>query len=267
MNSAAIEPVRWPARRWVYAVSAVFIAHAALVFISSHQEQRPPEQPIFRTAIHLIGTGENERQLAASSGVDDPTLLALPSLRGFSGPAWLAFPALEYQPAEWVEPPHWLSLNSAGLSSTFSRFVVTNTTPPMTVADKPLPPLPGYDPRFPNEPLPAQSRLRIEGDLAARPLVLALDLRSWTHPEILSNTMIHAAVDAEGFTFSQVLLHGSGSREADSFALSLAANARFRPLPREQRATAGADTLTWGRLVFQWHTLPLAVTNITSVQP
>ena len=267
MNSTTLEPVRWSGRRWMYAVAAIFFLHAGLVFLLGHREQRPPERPIFRTSIHLVSDPETARRLAGQPETDDPTLLSLPSLRGFSGPAWLAFPTLEYQPAESVEPPHWLPLDNAALSSTFSQFVRTNAVSPMTIADKPLPPLPSFDPRFPNEPLPAQSQLRLEGDLAVRPLLAPLDLKSWAHSEILSNTTVQAAVDATGYTFSPVLLGGSGLKEADLHALMLAANARFRPLPRHQQASEGAGLLTWGRLVFQWHTLPMSATNASPAPP
>ena len=265
MNSAALEPVRWPRRRWVCAVGAVFLIQAGLVFLFGHRTQRRPEPPIFRTTIHMVT--DPVAPLDSLPGMDDPTLLALPSLRGFSGPAWLTFSPLEYQPAEWVEPPHWLSLDSNALSSTFSRFIRTNVISPPLIADKPLPPLPGYEPNFPNEPLPSHSQLRLEGNLASRRLLAPLELQSWPYSEILSNTTVQAAVDAAGFTFSTVLLAGSGLKEADQFALKLASGARFRPLPRGQRAPDALGPVTWGRFVFQWHTLPLPTTNLSSAQP
>lgn len=265
MNPTALELVRWPRRRWVYAVATVFLLQAGLVFLLGHRKQRVPEPPIFRTAIHM--QTDLTAPLDSLPGMEDPTLLALPSLRGFSGPAWLRFPPLEYQPAEWVEPPHWLALDTNALSATFSRFIRTNVISPPLIADKPLPPLPGYEPNFPNEPLPSQSQLRLEGDLAGRRLLAPLELQSWPHSEILSNTTVQAAVDAAGFTFSAVLLAGSGLKEADQFALKLASSARFRPLPRGQRAPGGLGPVTWGRFVFQWHTLPLPATNLSSAQP
>ena len=266
MNSTALEPVRWPRRRWAYAVGAVFALQAALVFLLSRQESPLPERPIFRTAIHLVAGEAAERQLASRAGLDEPALLALPGQRGFSGPAWLAFSALDYQPAEWVEPPHWLSFSAGELGSTFKRFVATNFISPALTADKPLPPLLRYEPSFPNEPLAGESQLRVEGELAGRPLLVALKPRSWPHSEILSNTTVQAAVDADGFVFSPVLVSGSGLREADAYALDLAAGARFRPLPRTSRTRDGNGPFTWGALVFQWKTLP-STTNLSAAQP
>lgn len=265
MNSVALEPTRWARRRWVYVVATVFLLQAGLVFLLGHRTHRRPEPPIFRTAIDMLT--DPACPLDSLPGMEDPTLLALPSLRGFSGLAWLRFPPLEYQPAEWVEPPHWLPLDTNALSSAFSRFIRTNVISPPLIADKPLPPLPGYEPNFPNEPLPSQSQLRLEGDLASRRLLAPLELQSWPHSEVLSNTTVQAAVDAAGFTFSAVLLAGSGLKEADQFALKLASGARFHPLPRSQRAPDGFGPRTWGRFVFQWHTLPLPTTNLSSAQP
>jgi len=267
MNSIPLEPGRWTRRRWALAVGAIFFLHAGLVFLLGHREDRAPERPIFRTAIRLVARPPVAQPPVSRPATDDPTLLALPSLRGFSGPAWLAFPTLAYQPAEWVEPSHWLSLDTQTLNSVFSQFIRTNTVSPARLADKPLPPLPGYEPRFPNEPLPAQSRLRLEGDLAVRPLLAPLELKSWAHSELLSNTIVQAAVDADGFTFSPVLLRGAGLKEVDLHALRLAASARFRPLSRGRRSPDGIGPLTWGRMVFQWHTLPLSATNSSPVQP
>jgi len=266
MNSATLEPVRWTRRRWLYAVAAVFLLQAGLVFLLGPRPQRLPEPPIFRTAIRML-TDPAVQLDSMAGGMEDPALLALPSLRGFSGPAWLTFPPLEYQPAEWVEPPHWLPLDSNGLSSTFSRFVATNRISPPLIADKPLPPLPRYEPNFPNEPLPTQSRLRIEGDLARRPLLAPIEPPSWPHTEMLSNTTIQASVDAAGFTFSAVLLVGGGLKEADAHALKLVSAARFRPLPRVQRGPDGTGPMSWGRFVFQWHTLPPPATNLSSALP
>ena len=266
MNSTALEPVRWPRRRWAYAVGAVFALQAALVFFLSRPEPRLPERPIFRTAIHLVAGEEAERQLASRAGMDEPALLALPGQRGFSGPAWLTFPPLDYQPAEWVEPPHWLSFDAGELGSTFKRFVATNFISPALTADKPLPPLPRYEPSFPNEPLAGESHLRITGELAGRPLLFPLQPKSWPHTEILSNTTVQAAVDADGFVFSPVLMAGSGLKEADVHALALAAGARFRPLPRAARTRDGNGPFTWGELVFQWKTLP-STTNLSVVPP
>ena len=264
MNPIPLEPARWTRRRWLHTIGAVFALQIGLVAYLGQRDQRPPERPIFRTAIQMIVDESAAQQLAALTASEDPTLLALPHLQGFSGAAWLRFAPLAFQPEQWDEPPHGLALADRSLGSTFSRFLVTNAVSPLLVPEKPIPPLPRYEPHFPNEPVQAQSRLRMEGDLAARPLVAPLQLKSWAHSEILSNSVVQIVVDAGGSTFSPVLLTGCGLDEADLYALKLASSAHFRPLPGDANGREGAGHLAWGKLIFQWHTLPVPATNLSA---
>ena len=66
-----------------------------------------------------------------------------------------------------------------------------------------------------------------------------------------------------GFTFSPpVVLSSSGSKTADQRALDLAKAARFKPVARPGPASPGRPpALTWGKLIFQWHTVELSATN------
>jgi hypothetical protein len=260
MKSEPLEPTRWSRRVWAYAVGAAFVLQAGLLFCFGRRELSPPERPSFGTAIYLPANPP-DASITNSVGIDDPTLLALPSLRGFSGEAWLKFPTLGYQSMEPPESTNWLHLEEHTLGAAFSQFVASNRAAPRLIADKPLPPLVRYEPNFPNEPVATQSRLRVEGQIATRALLSPPALPSWPNGEILSNTVVQVAVDPGGMTFSPVLLSHSGLKEADLLALNWAGHARFRPLPREMRIRDGAGSLTWGKLVFQWHTLPLPQTN------
>jgi hypothetical protein len=261
MNAAALEPVRWSKRRWIYTSAVIFLAQVFLAFFLGRGEPASPQRPPFRTAIYLAADGWSSNQLAQLSDLSDPLLLALPSLHGFSGPAWLRFASPSYRPTGWSEPPRWLPLDARELGQTFSQFVSTNQVPPHFATDKPLPSLVRYEPNFPNDPLPQKSRLRILGELAKRPLVEPLEIKSWPHTDILSNTTVEAMVNADGLTVSTRLLTESGRKEADLHALQLAASARFEPLPRDNEGRRATE-LTWGRLVFLWHTLPLPATNL-----
>ncbi len=267
MNTIAHDAPPWSRRHWVYAVAGVAVLQVALVYFLAQSPQRPPERPIFRTSIQLAADDEAIRSIASLPGLDDPTLLALPSLQGFSGAAWLKFPTLDYKPAEWVEPPHWLPLETQSLSGIFTQYIATNVITPLLIADKPLPPLQRYEPNFPTEPPPAQSLARVEGELSRRKLFAPVELKSWASSEILSNTVVQAAVDAAGFTFSATLLSSSGSPSADRHALTEALNARFRPLREMPAASEPTRALTWGRWIFQWHTLPVPSTNLAALTP
>lgn len=268
MNTVAAPPVPWPRRLWFYAISGVFLLQIGLVWQLAQRPQRPAERPIFRTTIQLSGDPEVLRRLSESTVMPDPTLLALPSLDGFSGPAWLRFPTLDFQPSERVDTTHALALDTQSLTATFSQFLATNVIAAPIIADKPLPPIPRFEPNFPFERPPTQTLARIEGALAARPLISGVELKSWPAAEILSNTVVQAAVDALGFTFSTTLLSGSGSTNADQHALTQAYNARFRPARPGTGATFDpARSLTWGRWIFQWHTVPLPATNVATATP
>lgn len=267
MSTSALDAPRWSRRHWAYAISSVAVLQMLLIYLLAEPGQRAPERPIFRTSIQLAADEEAVQRIIGLPGLEDPTLLALPSLDGFSGAAWLKFPTLDYKPAEWSEPAHWLPLDTQSLAGTFVRFVATNEIAAPLIADKPLPPLPRYEPNFPNEPVPTNSIVHRDGALAGRELVSRIDLPSWAASEILSNTVVQSAVDGAGTTFSALLLSSSGSTNADRHALSEVMNARFRPV-RDQGAVAGATlALTWGQWTFHWHTLPLPATNVAAIGP
>jgi hypothetical protein len=98
--------------------------------------------------------------------------------------------------------------------------------------------------------------------LASRRLLNPPKLQSWPASDLLTNSVMRVLVGADGTVISAIQLFtppGSGSKEADQQALDLSRAARFEPLH------TGAENLTFGTLIFQWHTLPL--TNAPSPTP
>jgi len=262
MNGRALEPIPWSRRRWLGMVTSLVVAQVCfIIFVGERILPGPPRSP-FSTAVHLVLDDSSRQQLAMQTGVSDPTLFALPSLRGFSGPAWMTSPSPEFRPPDWTNAPHWLPLAESSLGHTFEQYISTNQHPRLQLANKPLPP-PRAEPNFPNEPLPPFSRYRIEGDLANRPLLKPLELRSWEYTDLLSNTMVQAVVDADGRTLSARLISSSGDAKADAFALKTTTGARFQP----RIDSEGSKGLTWGRLAFLWHTLPIPVMNLPTAAP
>jgi hypothetical protein len=81
------------------------------------------------------------------------------------------------------------------------------------------------------------------------------------HPELLSNRVVRETVDGAGSSFSAGHLTESGFPAADQYALGFARELRFQPLARDQGPGDNPGALTWGRLIFQWHTLPLPPAN------
>ena len=266
MNATALEPVRWPLHRWIYASVVVFLVQVGLIWLLGERAKAPPSPVPFHTTIHLAADPWSVKQLADLPTLSDPTLFILPNLHGFSGAAWLNFKPQEYPRANWTEDPRWLALNQNALGETFMEFVATNVAQPLLIANQSMPKSIISDLTVPNPPVPAESQLRVEGNLARRPLLAPLALPAWPHMDLLTNTVVQTAVDVEGYPFSMILLSSCGLVQADEFAMNLVAGARFQPMAKQKRPRHEADALTWGKMIFQWHTLPPPNTN-TTFQP
>lgn len=259
---------RWGIRHWLYAVGAVLLLQVLLLAYFGQRTPAPaPVRAGFRTAIHFLDDPRAGARLNDLPGAGDPTLLALPSRLSFSGPGWLRGRDLGYQPEPWSESPRWLGLEARDLGRELAGLMATNGVATPTIADRPAPPLLRFEPRFPSEPLPAQSRLRAEGAVAARPLRFLPVLPPWPHADLLSNSVVQVVVDADGYPLSAEPVSGCGLPEADRQAVRLAMAVRFEPRPRAGRDDTGRGPLDWGRLIFLWATLPMAATNGTAALP
>ncbi len=162
---------------------------------------------------------------------------------------------LEYHPAEWTEPPRPLTPPLEGLGSALGEFVRNEAFRPFDVDNGRARQTEGALPILSEDLVETQSAASVEGDLARRPLLSSFNPGSQPAAEILSNSVVQIAVDAEGRVFSPALVQGSGSKAADTDALALAKSARFQPLMRSV-PNISAPSLTWGRVVFHWHTVP-----------
>jgi len=267
MSVALLEPPRWTTRRWLRTVALAFLAQAALIFLLVERQRPVPSPPTFATRIQLAADDSSALPLAESSAVSDPTAFALPNSHGFSGAAWLTFAPLAYQLTDWTEPPRWLALDERHLGQAFAAFVATNASPPLLIADKPLPRLTAAVIYAAAEPLSTQSVLRLEDDLARRSLVAPLPLPSWPNTDVLTNSIVQLLVDAQGQTLSAVLLAASGLSEADDYALKLAGGAHFQPLRRPDGRPDVTGPLSWGRMIFQWRTIASPATNAATGAP
>ncbi|HYV26449.1 MAG TPA: energy transducer TonB [Candidatus Eisenbacteria bacterium] len=268
MSSAHVEPVKWSRRRWGVVMLVVLALHLGVIF---WLREPPPvsaarSSPPFR--LRFASVGETQEGNLSATFVSDPTLFALPGRRGFSGQAWLKFTPLAHRIENWVEPPTWLDLPVGKLGESFSRFITTNAPPSYHIADQPLPTATILDVVVPAAMVETQSVLRIEGSLARRGLLTPLALRSWPHRDLLPNSVVEVIVDAVGLPISARLLAESGRADVDQAALTLAKTARFRPLQvrEENRPLVNAPEMTFGKLIFEWHTVPLAATN-SPVEP
>jgi TonB family protein len=261
MSAQPPQPPRWPLRRWAITTLIVFAGQLGCIFwLSASSQSRTRTVFASPPNIHLAASRSN-----LVLALNDPTLFALPHGQTFSGQAWLTLPNQTFESFVWSENGSnvWFDLNTDELGSAFRKALENESAiipPPVAPAGerRRLPELPAAD------LFRTHSTLVLGPELAQRRLNGTFALRSWSHTDILTNSIVQVLVDAQGRTVSCTLLPpGSGLSEADQQAVALARAARFQPVRPEgpdhtRIPTAG---LTLGQMIFQWHTLLLPDTN------
>jgi len=263
MTSSLVEPQHWSRRRWWGAISLVFLVQLALIFwLGDTRLVRPrPAAPGF--TFRLAGSGS-----AGLLALRDPTWFVLPHPQGFRGPVRAETRAPELRSPAWLEWTNRLLLPAAQPGAAFNRFVESNDfSPPLRA--------PAYRPELALPNLPPlviameRSSLRLASGLAHRRLLTPPQLPSWTNSEILTDTVVQVLVDADGRPVSVTLLSSSGYQSADQYALDQAKAARFDAVGRNLTGDAPdpASQLSWGRMVFRWHTIPTPPANAPTAMP
>ena len=263
--AAPLSPERpWSPRRLRGFILLCFIGQVLFILLFGERRVAALKPAPFGTGIHLVSDPWSMEQLAAFSELSDPSAFALPSLEGFSRAGWLTYKPVPDEFAEAPAAPKWLQPDANTLGQNLAAYVATNALPPIRIGDASMPEIVGFQPRPSAELEFAHSELQIAGALTQRKLLTPPALPSWPHTEVLTHSVVHLVVDAEGAPVSAALVSGSGLREADNYALAAAKRLRFRP----ERAR---ETITSGTANFRWHTLPpSAATNILSpglIQP
>jgi hypothetical protein len=241
---------------WI-AVALVFVTQIGLAFWLGSRSLPAPEHQEAAPAIQLFPGGQEE--LLA---LQDPTLFVLPHRENFSGEAWLKVPRQDFRPESWTEPTLPLPLPPEQLGAAFASFMQTNAAPRFQTAMGSEPVLETTE--VPSaESISVRSTLRIEGELAKRHLLVPVHLQPQINPDLLLNTEVQLLVNGEGMAHSAVVIPpGSGNPAVDQAALALARGARFEALKAE--TTGGHEKITFGKLIFEWQTLPPAPTNAPS---
>jgi hypothetical protein len=252
MTSASVEPRPWSLRRWGGMVVLVFLVQLGLIFWLGTRTPILPRPAAAALTLHLAAPASAELQ-----ALYDPTLFTLPHAEGFSGQAWQRVRRPEFRSFEWSAPPNRLPRAVDQIGAVFTRLVETSfiDTLRQPAQSEPNPTLPNLPPLA---LLQDQSVLQLEDGLAQRRLLAPLQLKSWSNPDILTDTVVQVVVDAEGRPVSPTLLSGSGLAAADQYALDQARAARFEPLSRNpaEAAPNPMARLNWGKMIFRWHTLP-----------
>jgi TonB family protein len=263
MTAASAAPRSWPRRRWGIVVAFVFVLQLGLIFGLSEKRLAQLRPPRSEPALHLAGASD-----ADLLALSDPTLFALPHAEGFSGLAWLRAQPPPTNSFDWSEDPRFLQLATQQLGGTFGCAVEPEPSASLLSFTRPEPVLmmTGAGP----PPAQANSSLRLEDGLAGRKLVVPIKLPPQQYTDLLTPSVVQVVVDSEGRPISvPVLLLSSGSADADNLALHLARIARFNSV-----STGGPGKpanpiaqLAWGRMIFEWQTLPKTATNAVSTGP
>jgi hypothetical protein len=242
--------------RWLGWLLVVCLVQIALIFWMSDYTPAKIRKPAAAPVLRMVGRGSAE--LLALS---DPTLFALPHFRGFSGDAWLTPPPPPNRAFEWTEEPRWLPFQQQEFARTKTDSKTNTALNAFEVisrfAPEPSSLVISAPPQFREK-----SAIRIDG-LATRRLLSLPNLPSWSSTNVLTNTVLRVMIDAKGIPRSQTVLVRSGFSEADAYALKIARDLRFEPVPETPRAAANPSVpaLSWTEVVFLWHTLPATKTN------
>jgi hypothetical protein len=255
-----------PGGRWWLLVLIIFLGQVAVIFWLSDRtpSDRTPIRPLPPPAqpaplVEVAGTNWNELM-----ALTDPTLFALPRPHGFAGLAWLPAPPPVHHPFAWNEPAPEADITPDSLVGALFALLQTNGLQAFESSPAALPQLtlPVSEGEL---ELPQASSLRFADGLEDWRLAQPIKLPAWPATDLLTNTVVRVMLDRRGEPISAVLLnlHGSGSRAADDFALDQTMRARFvPPQPSLPRPSANPlSGLSWGTLVFRWHTVPAAETN------
>ncbi len=263
MTSIYAESEPWTRGRWWGTVTLIFAAQLGLIFWLGDRRTISPKPAVPSPQIVFADNAHSEM-----IALDDPTLFALPNRRGFSGLAWLSLPGLPSQFFSWSESPEWLSVAAPQFRTVFERVAETNARGLPLIFDRPEPE-PMVSGATAQPEISGRAVLRLEGGIAGRTLMTPITLQPQPAADLLTSSEVQVVVDPSGRVVSvPVLLAKSGSADADREALRLAGNARFNSInvggPAKAAAGNAPEKLTWGRMIFEWRTIPMPATNSSS---
>lgn len=265
MSDGLEELPPWGRTRWFASVLLLGLLHLGALFaLSDLGPSQPPREPD-SFDVRLFTEPHAAAALLDAHALNNPTLLASANPQGFSGPAWLNVDPPPFKLPEWRDEPRWLAQDTTDLGEAFRYYVRTNLGTSLSVAASSAPPEtppPGV------QPARDVSRIHVTGDLAQRRLIDRPQLESLPAPDLLLPTEIEVLVDRDGYIFSPRLRHrplitvptqATAQRSADRRALELTRKLRFAAM----RHLPSSDDFpfTKGVIVFNWTTLPPAVTN------
>jgi hypothetical protein len=179
----------------------------------------------------------------------DPSLMSLPSQRGFSGEAWKRWQPASHRDSEWsIEPSYLAATKPATLRSLLAQDALPALVQSAAVKIEAETEEPAAEAQEPAMPI-NQSVFRVIGPLESRQVIRAPELPVLTNQAALRPTRIRVGVAGDGLVRFAVPERLSGNETVDAQALELARQIRF-----ELQADSSAETLTWGAVLFLWAT-------------
>jgi TonB family protein len=248
MNPPGTKSAAWTRGRFLGVAGGLFVLQAVLLLVFADRASHADSPAPLRTHFLALGSPVREDQLLNAFFVGDPSVFAWPGVHGFSGRAWLSQRPTPYRPSNRLEAPAWLALDLSRLGSTSPAGTVRAAAPLfLDLAGQMAPPLEPLPVFLPPAVVQTQSVFRLQGDVRQR----------WTGPppllppqpsaQLLTNSVVEIAIDAEGNVLVHRLLARSGSAAADEAALAAAKALRFLP--------SAAPEALWGQAIFEWHTI------------
>jgi TonB family protein len=247
MTTEIVRYERWSSQKWRATVTVLVLAQLGFVFAFGRKQDPVPRSSVQKTRFKIRGEGQARSEPESFLRVMDPTLFALPSSHGFTGPAWFHAPSFTYDLTNWNEGPEWLELEvvTLGESVKFDGMPSQVAKAEENAAGElHQPELLGPKPVY-------QSTLSLEGDIVDRLEPNTVLLPSQPFKDLLAATVIQVAVEPDGRVVSAQIWSSSGSKEADLEALRTAKTLLFTPQPNSRNEGLPA----WGKLHFQWFTV------------
>lgn len=246
-------PAKWPLRQWLLFIALIFVAHVAAIFIFGEYKPAPVRAV---KNVPQLQVADSSSELVA---LENPALFALPRPQNSK---FFDVPNVKPVAFRWSEKPRLLPLASENLGATFTHFMQTNVFGNFKVDFKP--PLNLSAPAAAIRPLfPENSTLQIEGDLVQRPLANKINLPDLPFADVIAPSKVQVLVDADGNVVSAILLPLNNVSRADHYdaadqrALDIARTLQFAPAP----------SLTVGKIIFNWRTVPPPATNPPAATP
>lgn len=237
---------RWSRGQWFWAAALAFALQLALFWSA-----RPVEPRLVYPAEPVLTVGRHGAEAPAPGlwlELEDPMLFAAPGWHGVSALAWMRKSQDSFELSREFPPLSFLPQSEARLAA---------PGPPSEMPARILPhQRPAPEPTLPVLPPPGPqpvSRFAAQGFGGRRPLHVP-PLPIQTHNDVVSRTVVEAAVDPDGSVLSTRVISSSGSKKADADALALSRGLRFEPL-RGLGDLPG--DVAWGKLIFEWHALDL----------